>query len=112
MITMQERRNDFRAGVAFPVECSKLPARSYFYTVSRDLSATGVRILSNDFLASGDTFKLNINLIDAILDIKAKVVWCTKESVADRYSAGLRFLEVSESSKGVLTRLLSKMHNA
>ncbi|MFH1875432.1 MAG: PilZ domain-containing protein [Candidatus Omnitrophota bacterium] len=109
---MQERRSDFRAGVSFPVECSKLPARSYFYTVSRDLSATGVRIVSNDFLACGETFKLNINLIDAIVDIKAKVVWCAKESVADRYSAGLQFVEVSESSKGALTRLLSKMYNA
>ncbi|MDD5195114.1 MAG: PilZ domain-containing protein [Candidatus Omnitrophica bacterium] len=109
---MNERRNSFRAGVSFPVECNLLPQRNYFYTVSKDLSVSGIRIVSNDFLSCGNCLKLNINLIDKVVDLKAQVVWCSKERVADRYVAGLKFMEISENNKGELSQLLKKIYNS
>lgn len=109
---MQERRNGFRAGVSFPIECNVLPRRNYFYTVSKDLSACGAKIVSHDFLPQGNVVKLNINLIDKVIDLKAKVVWCSKERIAERYVAGLEFMEVSEPNKGALSQFLSKIYNS
>lgn len=108
---MDEKRKFPRAGVSFPVECKPLPARNYFYTVSRDLSLGGVKIVCNYFLPKNDTIKVNINLIDSMLDLKAKVAWCNKERLSERYSAGLEFVETTENSKKKLFQFLNRIFN-
>ena len=104
---MNERRKFPRINVSFPIECRTLPSRNYFYTVSKDLSVGGTRILSNDFLPKDNELKLNINLIDKVLNIKARVSWCTKERTAQRYTTGLQFLELDEPDKKALAKFLS-----
>lgn len=106
---MAEKRKYPRINVSFPVECSVLPQRKYFYTVSRDLSLGGVKILSNIFLPKNDSFKLTINLIDKTLDVKAKVAWCNSERMIDRYSAGLEFIEINQTSHRGLSSFLDKI---
>ena len=59
MVKNSERRGAERVGVSFPVECNLLTKRGYFYTVSKDLSQTGARIISNDFLAKGNPLKIS-----------------------------------------------------
>ena len=108
---MNEKRKFPRVGVSFPVECKPLPARNYFYTVSKDLSLGGVKIVSNYFLPKDDTVKVNINLIDSILDLKAKVAWCNKERLSERYSTGLEFVETTENSKKKLFQFLNRIFN-
>ncbi len=109
---MKERRKDPRIDISFPVECKILSSRDYFYTVSKDLSLNGTRILSNDFLRKSDSLKLNINLIDKVLNIKAKVSWCTKEKINRRYSTGLKFIELTEPNKNELVKFLTKITNS
>tara|TARA_B100000315_G_C14475077_1_gene540232 strand:+ start:364 stop:693 length:330 start_codon:yes stop_codon:yes gene_type:complete len=106
---MAEKRKHPRTNISFPVECSVLPQRKYFYTVSRDLSLGGVKILSNIFLPKNDSFKLTINLIDKTLDVKAKVAWCNSERMMDRYSAGLEFVEINQTSQKGLSGFLDKI---
>tara|TARA_B100000315_G_C14557241_1_gene578760 strand:+ start:1670 stop:1999 length:330 start_codon:yes stop_codon:yes gene_type:complete len=109
---MRERRQNERVGVSFPVECRTLPSKNYFYTVSKDLSANGARIVSNEFLAKNNELKLNINLIDKVLNIKARVSWCNKERSAERFSTGLEFLELTEPNKKTLSAFLNKIVNS
>ncbi|MFA5270923.1 MAG: PilZ domain-containing protein [Candidatus Omnitrophota bacterium] len=101
-----ERRKNTRTYVSFPVECSFLPSKGYFYTVSKDLSLSGTRIISNDFLPKNNQLMLNINFIDKVVDLKAKVVWCNKERTVDRYFAGLEFIEVPAEGKKYLNSII------
>ncbi|MEI8350580.1 MAG: PilZ domain-containing protein [Candidatus Omnitrophota bacterium] len=103
---MNERRRAPRVGVSFPVECNILPQKDYFYTVSKDLSVTGVKIVTNDFLPKNNFIKLNINLIDNVLGLKARVAWCNKERVVDRYSAGLEFVEIDKQNQQYLSSII------
>lgn len=103
---MDERRKNPRAYVSFPIECNLLPKGDYFYTVSKDLSIGGARILSNEFISKNNCLKLNINFIDKVVDLKAKIVWCNKERVAERYAAGLEFQELSDENKRYLYSIL------
>lgn len=106
---MKERRINPRAGISFPVECKTLPSREYFYTVCKDLSMVGIRILSNSFIPKNSLLKLQVNLIDTVVDLKAKLVWCNKERKADRYSAGLEFIELNDKGKQSLAHFLGKV---
>ncbi len=107
---MKERRKDLRVKVSFPVECIVLPERrSFFYTVSKDLSLGGVRILSENFLPKNQEVRVNINLIEEMVLIKARVVWCSKERCSERYSAGLRFLEINEKDRTNLNNFIRKV---
>jgi len=109
---MNNKREFPRVGVSFPVECKPLPTRNYFYTVSKDLSLGGVKIISSTFLPKNNTLKVNINLIDSMLDLKAKVAWCNKERLSERYTTGLEFVETSESSKKKLFQFLNRIFSA
>lgn len=106
---MDERRKYPRVGVSFPLECTSLPSREYFCTVSKDLALGGVRIITNNFIAKGDSFKLNINLIDKIVDCKAQVVWCNKERIAERYAAGLEITEISPLHRKKLSSFINNV---
>lgn len=109
---MVENRKSPRINVSFPVECRSLPARKYFYTVSKDLSLGGVKILSNCFLPKNDMVKVSINLIDSVLDLKAKVAWCNQERMSERYSTGLEFTETNDVSKKKLFSFLNRIFNS
>ncbi len=99
---MEERRKESRTIISFPVACDFLPRRNYFYTVCKDLSHNGIRIITNNFIPRGGFLKMNLNLIDKIINLKAKVMWCNKERYADRYQAGLKFIELDNISKTYL----------
>jgi len=106
---MDERRASPRVGISFPVECKTLPSREYFYTVCKDLSMIGIKIISNDFIPKDSFLKLHVNLVDSVVELKAKLVWCNKERCSDRYSAGLQFVEVNERGKETLSLFLDKV---
>jgi len=101
-----EKRRNSRSPISFPIECSVIPGKEYFYTVTKDLSVGGARILSDEFLSKNNCLKLNINLIDKVLGVKAKVVWCNKERASDRYYAGLEFVEIPEENKNYLSSII------
>ena len=108
---MDERRKNKRIDVSFPVECKMLPERNYFYTVSKNLSCGGAKIIINDFMPRGNTVKVNINLINRMVNLKAKVAWCNKERISERYTAGLEFVEVNKKDESVLSRFLNIVYH-
>ncbi|MBU2266207.1 MAG: hypothetical protein KJ977_04125, partial [Candidatus Omnitrophica bacterium] len=50
-----------------------------------------------------------VNLVDSVVDLKAKLIWCNKERLSDRYSAGLRFVEINDKGKKSLSQLLERI---
>lgn len=109
---MDDQRKYPRIDISFPVECNLLPKGSYFYTVSKDLSLGGVKIITNVFLPKNDYLRLNINLIDKVVDLKAKVAWCNKERVSERYDMGLEFVEINEDGKKDISQFLNKVYQS
>jgi c-di-GMP-binding flagellar brake protein YcgR len=111
-MTSSERRIEERIGISFPVECMVLPDRkSLFYTVSRDLSSRGAKILSDDFMGKGKEVKVNINLIHEVAEVKAEVSWCNKRSYSDKYYIGLRFTEISERHKKSINNFVNNLQH-
>ena len=109
---MEKRREAERVKISFPVECSLPSSRNYFYTVSKDLSKGGVKIVSDNFIARGNVIKVNINLIDQVLTFNGKVAWCNKERVSERYITGLQFVDTPKASESNLSRFLNRVYNA
>ncbi len=102
-----DRRRAPRAAISFPVECDLLLKRAYFYTVSKDLSCSGAKILTEQFLPKGSVIKINVNMIDQMVELKARVAWCNKERAGERYLIGVEFIEVNRNKNVVLSRLLN-----
>jgi c-di-GMP-binding flagellar brake protein YcgR len=107
---MQERRKYQRVDISFPVECDEVLHKNYFYTVSKDLSTGGVRIVSNKFLPKNEQIKVSINLIDKIVDLTAKVAWCNEVRASDNYLCGLEFVETNKNRRNEITSFLSKIN--
>lgn len=106
---MEEKRRFPRFTMAFPVECKEIPKKDYFFTVSKDLSKRGIKIISAKFLPKNNSIIVNINLIDHLVQVKARVVWCNKERLSERYLAGLEFMEINEDNSKVLDNLFNKI---
>lgn len=106
-----ERRKQQREGIAFTIEYSDLNAKEYNYTVGKNLSEGGIKIISENFMAKGDELKVHINFIDKVLNLKARVAWCAKEKWAQRYTVGLQFTQIPQPAKNEITSYLKKMHN-
>lgn len=101
-----ERRNSMRAGISFPVEYDLLPDNRYFYTVSKDLSRGGAKIITERFIPKGNTIKMHLNIIDQVVEVKARVAWCNKDRVSERYLTGVEFVEINKIHEGALSKLL------
>lgn len=108
---MEERRQYPRIGISFPVECEAPATKNFSYTVSKDLSLGGVRVFAANSVPKGRIVKVNINLIDEVLNLKAKVIWCNKERIANRYSMGLLFVEATNTVKEKLFEFLNKIYS-
>jgi c-di-GMP-binding flagellar brake protein YcgR len=109
---MKEQRKQPRVNISFPVECKLVPSRDYFYTVSKDLSLGGTRIISNEQMNKKEDLELNIDLIETVLNIKAQVRWCSKEKKSQRYWTGLEFTALTEPAKDSLERFLAKIKHS
>ena len=107
-----DKRKHPRVEISFPVECTSVAEKNYFFTVSKNISQGGVKIFSDAFLPKGSKVKLNLNLISKVITSTAKVAWCNKERASDRYSAGLEIVEINEENKQELAKLVSKIYSA
>ncbi|MCM8787670.1 MAG: PilZ domain-containing protein [Candidatus Omnitrophica bacterium] len=104
-----ERRKYPRLNVSFPIECSDPAQKNYFYTVSKDISLGGVKIIFDKFLPKQTNLKLTINLIDNIVTTAATVCWCNKMRISDRYMVGLEFNELGAEGKKNILNFIDKV---
>lgn len=106
-----ERRKYPRYNISFPIECKRVNLPNYFYTVTKDLSLGGARVLSDDFLPKDEPFRVTLNLVKKVFNVKAKVAWCNQERYSDRYSAGLEFIDMPDSGKKLYSDFLEEVNN-
>lgn len=97
--------------ISFPIECDSCTEKNYFYTVTKDLSTAGVKIIADSFLPKDYVMKVRINLIDKMLDLLVRVAWCNQVRASDRYSAGLEFLETTPQQQQDISRFVGKLIN-
>ena len=109
---MRQRRKNPRINVSFTVGCCPLTKKKFFYTVSKDLSLQGIKLLSSCFFPKGTKIKLQINLIDKVLRFIGEVVWCNEEKGNNRYLLGFQFVGVTQSSQKELNLFLEKISPA
>jgi hypothetical protein len=106
---MEEKRKYSRHQLAFPVECQQVGLPQYLYTVTKDLSLGGVKIISDNFVPKGNTLKLKLNLIKRVFNFKTKVAWCNRERFSDRYYLGCEFIEMPYFYKSQYCQFLNKV---
>lgn len=106
---MLERRKNSRLDISFPVACNMLSKNHYFYTVSKNLCVGGLGIICSEFISVNSPLKISVNIIDRVITLKAKVIWCNRRRISDRYSVGLEFLEVNQANKHHIDHFLHNM---
>ncbi len=99
-----------RVRISFPVECQSLANKKFFYTVFKDISKGGLKLLSDEFIKIDSKLKIEINLIDQIIKGVGKVVWCQQQPYGDHYTAGVQFTEIDQNDEKVLSSFLSQIN--
>ncbi len=109
--TNNEKRTDPRIDTAFIVKCMELSEKkNSFYTVIKDLSSGGIKILCEEILPLGMNFKIDINLIQEKAEACAEVVWYYKIPASERYCVGLKFRDVNEHNRRKLGDLIDTIY--
>ncbi|MFH1767787.1 MAG: PilZ domain-containing protein [Candidatus Omnitrophota bacterium] len=105
----RQKRKGSRKSVSLPVKCFLFDAKDPSVSaVSINLSLSGVKILCKEFLPPKQNLKLNIYLTEGIAEITTQVIWCDKNDDSHKYYAGLRFIQVNESSRNALETFISQ----
>jgi len=104
---MEDKRKFSRVNISFPIRCEGVKFRKNFYTVFKDISKGGVKVISNEFLKLNKQLKFEINLIDKFIQGKGRVAWCNSQPYSDRYTAGIEFTEISRKSEKELSGFLA-----
>ncbi|MFH1776387.1 MAG: PilZ domain-containing protein [Candidatus Omnitrophota bacterium] len=93
-----ERRRDRRVFLKLKLQYQH--ARRVCYTLTNDISAGGVKIMSDYFLPISTILTLQLSLDQAqeIVQATGEVVWIEKLPYSERYKIGVKFKEIGERS--------------
>lgn len=80
------------------------PQDPFLGSLSKDLSASGVRMSLPEFCPAESRLVLLLSLPDLLRPIRAigRVVWTQEQPFADSYDCGLQFLELSPEDRDAL----------
>ena len=70
--------------------------------LSDDISLGGTSFVNDKFIAPKTTLRMQINLLNHIINPIAKVSWVTPVAHSDRYRMGVEFLELNNPEKNYL----------
>ena len=107
---MENKREHPRIKISFPVRCEDLTSHKSFYTVFKDISEGGVKIISEHFHAVNKFIKFEINLINSLVKGRGKIVWCNNQPYSERYVIGIKFTEMDLHTKTSLSKFLSNIN--
>lgn len=114
-----ERRGLPRLKLSIPIQFRNIlkPQEPFSGSLSKDISAGGVRFSGSTFLPKGARLVLLISLPPLLKPIRtlAQVVWVSEQRFSETYECGLQFIEVTPEDRdtiatyverGVVTRRL------
>jgi len=107
---MEEKRVHPRIKISFPVRCEDLASHRPFYTVFKDISEGGIKLICEDFLAINKFLKFEINLINNLIRGRGKIVWCNSQPFSERYLVGIQFTEMDARAQNILSKFLSNIN--
>jgi len=100
-----EKRLSRRLKVSLPITLQSLSPNKYFgETITRDISATGLRINMDNFSTPQSNFlvRLRIPEVNKVIEAMARVVWSQRIPYSDKYQTGLQFYEINSIFKNWL----------
>ena len=106
---MEEKRKFQRVNISFPIKCESSETKNSFYTVFKDISKGGVKLITNEFMKINKQLKIEINLVSKLIKGKGRVAWCNAQPYSDRYIAGIEFTELSKESEKELASFLAEI---
>jgi c-di-GMP-binding flagellar brake protein YcgR len=106
---MQNKRKHERVRISFPVRCEKITSKDYFYTVFKDISQGGIKVISDEFIKTDKPIRFEINFVNQLIKGKGRIAWCTPETYSERYLAGIEFTEVNKKDHQTLSNFLANI---
>jgi len=88
-----ESRRFPRINFSGPLSCQVRGSQEITNTVSEDLSASGVKFISGEFIPPNTPVMLEINLLSKVIRPIAQIVWSMPFPRQDKFHLGARFLE-------------------
>jgi c-di-GMP-binding flagellar brake protein YcgR len=103
-----ESRGSSRFWAPHTVRCEDKKAHNPFYTVIKDVSEGGFRMVAESPIAIDTELDIDINLISERFRSSGRVRWCSEKADNGRFSVGVQFSDLSEEQ---LAKLHSFLHN-
>lgn len=103
-----EQRRFPRFHYSIPIKYHQQDQAVPAYTVTRDLSVGGIKLLANHFIPRGTGMQIEVDIprLETI-NASAKVVWSSRISHTDEYLCGLNFSNLGETDKKNISELVS-----
>lgn len=109
---VKERRQFPRINARLPLQFKDIqrPIETYSGSLTRDISAGGVRFLSNEFLSIFTRLLIEASIPSFSRPVKAisKVAWIRKIPSGNQYDVGVKFMDMTEEDKKHLASFIAK----
>lgn len=103
-----EQRKFPRFHYSIPIKYREKGRTIPTYTVTRDISVGGLKILTSDFLPRGTEINVEVELPHlSLVNASASVAWSNRISHSDSYLCGLTFSEMGNAEKENISDLVS-----
>ena len=107
---MGNKRKHPRIKISFPVRCERLESHRSFYTVFKDISRGGIKLISEEFIGINKAVKFEINLINELIRGKGRIAWCNPQAYSERYMVGVEFTEMDTRTQKNLAAFISNIN--
>ena len=109
---VKEKRRMPRIDARLPLQYKDIqrPIEAYSGTLTRNISESGVRFLTNEFLSIFTRLLVEVSVPSFARPIKAisKVAWIQKVPHSNQYNVGAQFMDMTEEDKKQLASFVSK----
>lgn len=103
-----EQRRFPRFHYSVPIKYRQKDEVTPTYTVTRDISIGGLKILTNRFIPRGTDMAIEIEIPrDNVINAAVNVIWSNRISHSDQYLSGVKFSEIDEVGKKNISELVS-----
>ncbi len=109
---LKELRLFPRLNFSGPLRCQVRGSQEIVGTVGEDLSASGVKFVSDKFIPPHTPVMLEINLLSQVVRPIAQIIWSTPFPRQDKFHLGARFLEWNPQEKKSLSDFLNMKLNS
>ncbi len=105
-----EKREHLRLKISFPVGCRMVDEKKPFYTVFKDISCGGIKLITDNFMKKSAKVRIEINLIDQVVKGLGEIRWCKQRAYSDTFLAGIKFIDLQPQGESILNNFLSQIN--